>query len=774
MPRARLALPPLVAALWASAAGGQYLSIEVEGTLPPDLRAALNRVITPSSLEASIAEGARRGVPWQVLCAEQLECNPEERALFGAAEDSEVVGASTEGGGVALPSVRFGDPDLALGSRTFVMLERSDPLVNAYAPNQPQIASAPDQRIAVEISEDALSKLKRWQTLAGPGQSGEAPGPALAIFEHAANPAISKLQEDLDILGSTRRQFRISSDADPGDVEQAVALARGSGVAHVERTRVPVSEFQIEGAGADGDSVAFQADEADCAATGPDWPFDASEVAGVIEHNLRVLERMNVRHLRRSSVLVVDTGLGPALAEDEDFRRFLDLDLGELLFADTIELDRRFDKNSRVCLDVNRWTDEADAFGYAAHDVDTSALDPVHCLTHSPLERVLALSPPPGATLPPYRSEHGSYVAGLALGGPRLVETFPDLDRLLSLSFARITQSSDHSAVTVKTEITTLRRAIAYATSRRVDVLNASIRVENAQSAQQLVSAMREFRGLIVGAAGNFPQALNASTASFPAVLRDTAFEDRMLLVAATRDIAGDRLWPDSARSSTIVNIAAPGAALRSWDGIGGLMCGSGTSAAAPLVSFTAASLMALGMRAPDEVVHRILATAEMDPALSEYVVSGRVLDVATALDIFADHVWIDNAPPRRVHIIQGSGERATMVQACDPLKPGSLSTVRGVLDAAALVHWFREDADPAIPTPDADLVRFWRRKPGSGAPTRKSTPCSLPNGTLAVRDLATGEKVEIPFANIRRIVFSPFRNALSAADALAAEDRRD
>jgi hypothetical protein len=67
-----------------------------------------------------------------------------------------------------------------------------------------------------------------------------------------------------------------------------------------------------------------------------------------------------------------------------------------------------------------------------------------------------------------------------------------------------------------------------------------------------------------------------------------------MIVVGALQPDESDPLWPMSAFSPFRVHIAAPGANIRSIGAENQNICNNGTSAATPLVSFTAGMIRAL------------------------------------------------------------------------------------------------------------------------------------------------------------------------------------
>jgi hypothetical protein len=114
---------------------------------------------------------------------------------------------------------------------------------------------------------------------------------------------------------------------------------------------------------------------------------------------------------------------------------------------------------------------------------------------------------------------------------------------------------------------------------------------------------------------------------------------DNVIFVAALMDV-GD-LTPDSNRGDVAVEIAAPGNNIWSTVQGGGFGAITGTSQAAPLVTSTAAILLAERESFPAEIKERILATCDWDDKLSKshLVAEGCRLNMAKAVITTSDLV---------------------------------------------------------------------------------------------------------------------------------------
>jgi hypothetical protein len=192
-------------------------------------------------------------------------------------------------------------------------------------------------------------------------------------------------------------------------------------------------------------------------------------------------------------------------------------------------------------------------------------------------------------------SGHGTHVAGLALGGPDFVRhrgIFASDDhsriKLAILAVANGTEALDPA---VGTEF------VGYMNDLKVaNVVNMSL-VIDATSPNAPIAAMRsamimQYKGsLFVVAAGNLSKDLNIKPQRWtPAVYGGDGGDANIMSVASVD--ADGKLSGFSNYGSHAVDIAAPGCRIPSWlDADSEAVPLSGTSQAAPLVSFTAALL---------------------------------------------------------------------------------------------------------------------------------------------------------------------------------------
>lgn len=373
---------------------------------------------------------------------------------------------------------------------------------------------------------------------------------------------------------------------------------------------------------------------AGCGANDPpprNWPFDlraAREaiVAGLAHRRQRV---------QRSVVRVADTGVVGLEAGDGLPAAFLARNDAEMPGA-------RRDANHNGFLD-DRWGIDADNSG---------DLTPVTGLDDA--------------------GRHGTLVAHLALGGRTLHATMPELSQLIGLNFARLFTTRLRTAATAD--------AAALGSSIRAEpplahIINFS--VGGPGEILMFRPAMEQLliRGqLLVIAAGNERRSLAvhplypASYSGIPQV------RPAMLVVGAhgpTGEITGFSNW-----GRRYVDLLAPGC--RIPDALAGdAPVLHGTSAAAPLVTFTAAVLRALlPDPQPARIRDRLHASARfVSDHVAQVTAFGGVLDIPVALRPFDDVVRPVDGEPIIGRWLEE--EPTAFCAGQDPPAPGEVVRVR-------------------------------------------------------------------------------------------------
>lgn len=235
-------------------------------------------------------------------------------------------------------------------------------------------------------------------------------------------------------------------------------------------------------------------------------------------------------------------------------------------------------------------------------------------------------------------SSHGTRVADMALGGQAMRDAvgFPSLIRL---SFSKIYWKRTGS-ISVKhdTIYQTMTHIENHGDAR---VVNLSVGSGDRSSVPMFVSTLRAAASqnlLVVIAAGNDSNDIS-EVPTFPAAHGGQGSEvaERIITVGA---LAPDgTLAPFSNHSQSRVDILAPGCRIPfSFDGPLEML--HGTSIAAPIVSYIAATLHSLGIREMTRVKQRILASADSDRSLQAYTrLGGLKINPVRAISIFDDSI---------------------------------------------------------------------------------------------------------------------------------------
>ena len=555
--------------------------------------------------------------------------------------------------------------------------------------------------------------------------------------------ALARLDRDVELFGSSSRAFPVPEGVELSD-ERLAALQEAWAEEGLPPPTVAASAPDIEIDVPPG-AVIQTAQGGICTDGGPDWPFDAEAVAAVIQSNIETLENLGVRHLPRTEVMILDSGLPHALAEHAQFSRFLHVNLAARLVPG--KYVRNKELSPTVCTQTERrpWPHR--------HGYVTEAGIVGECLDASEMDQIVP--PRPNLGIENYVWDHGGFVGVLAAGGPDLMAAAPDLDRFVGVSFARVMREEND---TLRADGTDVSSAIEFAQSRNVPVLNLSLRVSELHEntiADQIDQYWDATDGLVVAAAGNTGGELvdpqNGSTMTFPASVAERATDNLIIVGGIEQGPAGTRiLWPDSSRSARIVDIAAPANGIRSLDGNAEPACFLGTSVAAPQVSFAAAVLRATGMNKTSTVKRRILATADRVDAIEGNVRDGRVLNTVHALDVFTDLIWRrGESKPERVEILPPPGARGfPIVRLCSD---GAES--QGWIDLTRLHLFERRENGSAL---------LWRSTNVPGQISDREHTCTImEDATIRVRRVggseSDGEPVSI--SDIDRIVPTHFRS---------------
>lgn len=251
-------------------------------------------------------------------------------------------------------------------------------------------------------------------------------------------------------------------------------------------------------------------------------------------------------------------------------------------------------------------------------------------------------------------TDHGTHVAGLVVGGPDFIEeaakhTDPDpkavatwLPRIMPI----LIQKRDPGGDPFTHEGLILNAIEFYSHANPAQIVNVSYEFTFSETlVHQLKKAAIEFNQILVAAAGNdFEKvgpalALPASKATYPARLGGP-FTTSFVTVGAYSSSGGVRRPAAfSQRGAELVDIFAPGECVRSYTFKPDTFRHySGTSQAAPLVSFTAAMLAWFAVPL-DKIKFRILATADYQAEFASISVARGALNITKALEFGDDLV---------------------------------------------------------------------------------------------------------------------------------------
>lgn len=498
---------------------------------------------------------------------------------------------------------------------------------------------------------------------------------------------------------------------------------------------IPVSTESVE------PIFSLQSDGPDAICPDPKSGWPPEGMVQVLRFGVKVREilgaEFGLESPQRRKILVIDTGFGKGLVDNPEFARFLYRTEREVMLTPIAMVNSnakwRDADDSGYYLDVVSAAVETSRTFFKTRIPSATFRSEVENLTF----RIVAA--PGDISYAPY---HGSYVATLTVGGPEIVQTAGDLARLIGVRAFRLAEPAINiPGKSVSYNRVGVRDAIVYAKRTRPDVVNLSL-TSNIED-DYLPSMDAWGGGLLVAAAGNVRREVGLGQPNPMPQGLDKLHDD--IIVVAAFDARTGGLWASSAYSKALVHIAAPGVNIASYDDEGKVTCQSGTSAAAPLVSFTAGVIGSLSGEAPKVVRARILSSSRHIPGLVDFVEQGRVLDAVAAADIFVDRLYMTV-----------------------PNMPGLTEKVRRGWIIPSAESW-----DQLVATctgPKIDLNNLWSIERTGGniqmwlQPFRDSEearpPCGIApgNAKIVFFDLEDNKRHELNWWQISRIVPSPYR----------------
>lgn len=686
-----------------------------------ELRAALIGVLDPAaaSLAASLTEPASAPIPFapsSEFMAGLPNFNP------GVMEVTAVSGPTYAG---------YSDGPALDSSKTVILAEGDSPFVRTFLKTgQPRT----DKLLAIPVEDSAVAGLRSWQ-------AGPFPGRNFAV-DAAAVAVLDRIDRDLESKRETHRTIALPPGADAAPIIAAAARDPGASA-----SMAPEPSVQQD---IPADAVVQSLQGEGCGNPASKWPADAGQVAAIIRRNLSIMDGLGVRDRERARILVIDSGLPEGLATRPDFSRFL-LSPARLLLQQHYYWTKETANLAPSCVDPARSGESGWGIVTAPRLGDCVDRMPFGGL--APLPRASGAGGMTGGADGTYMPDHAGIVGVLAAGGPELM-SIDGLSELVGIGFARIHREENGHVLSDPEEVS---EAFDFARERVFPVVNTSLDVTGREAKDAIETAFRNYTkgGLVVAAAGNAGGELKSGGSAYPASMAPLQGDDHLIVVAGLEGgDGGPRFWAKSNFSDSMVDLAAPAAAVPSLNGSGQPSCFNGTSAAAPQVAFAAALITAFGIDSPALVKRRLLATARHNPNLVGRVRNERALDLAAALDVFADLVWIGDDPvPRRVRLLPPAGfpDEAAILQLCAP-DSGSLGQ-SGWIDANLVFYW------EAIADRKAAI---WHRDGATISALENACDAPPPDQRLRFRTEA-GEIEDRAIAEVRRIVPSQLRRSLGA-----------
>jgi hypothetical protein len=350
--------------------------------------------------------------------------------------------------------------------------------------------------------------------------------------------------------------------------------------------------------------------EGECRApSAQNWPFDPNAVLAVMKRNAALFPRISEPRGLPIIIGIADTGI-----EKDEAR--LPLHITEVEQRGAEDEDR----------DDNEY--RHDVIGTVLHD------------------RRGYPGPDPGYKF----ASHGTGVAGLAIGGILPADLHQEVRRRISLKIMSYVQRQSFQADTPISVFSIPREALLRSISYRPEnqpltVINLS--VQTTEPIELFETNASSAPSLIVVAAGN--AGVNLGNLSiYPAAYRSpniiTVAAHNQISAAEWAQIRANPQTPPSFAVLTSfsnygkgVDLAAPGCMVPTLGLNGTEVTATGTSFAAPLVSFTAGLLASYRITSTKRIRSRILASVDIVPGLK--VTTSGVLNIAKALTVFEDRI---------------------------------------------------------------------------------------------------------------------------------------
>ena len=218
---------------------------------------------------------------------------------------------------------------------------------------------------------------------------------------------------------------------------------------------------------------------------------------------------------------------------------------------------------------------------------------------------------------------HGTKVAGIIGAQGNNTAGICGVNWNVSLVVLKISQNPTLDA-------NIIAEAIVYAKSKGIKLLNMSFGVAPNSN---LATAINQYNGLIVCAAGNSGKNLDGPVTIYPAQYTS----DKIIVVGASKQ--NDQRLGSSNYGKQTVDLFAPGSSIMTTDSSGNYSQYSGSSFAAPFVTGVAALILALHPNATAaQIKEAILDSVDSVPALNELCLTGGRLNAYKALTHHSVH----------------------------------------------------------------------------------------------------------------------------------------
>ncbi|MBL8544370.1 MAG: S8 family serine peptidase [Hyphomonadaceae bacterium] len=334
-------------------------------------------------------------------------------------------------------------------------------------------------------------------------------------------------------------------------------------------------------------------------------------------------------------------------------------------------------------------------------------------------------------------SGHGTHVAGLAIGGPQFAELRDlydnDISPWMSVTILNVGDGGETIEPSTQSD---LQNALEFGPSQQ-RIVNLSLSFDGAALEDMGSLYVRLFRtdALFVVAAGNSaPDAQRdvSSMATYPAAFGGLVTPNVMTVAALD---ARDRLAEFSNFGARGVDIGAPGCRVPSWlDNSGAVTPLSGTSAAAPAVTFAAALVSSLSSELDARAVKaRLIAGGDLLETETGARLAYRIkLNLLKPLFPFDDLIAFSDAP---AVFFGGSVLRLEGVRCADSPRPIALRDLWALKREGEHFWAYRGRTTQAVSEPclasvDANARLVFREefRVSEGAP-----PASTRNGDVSI-----------------------------------------